>query len=305
MTNVHPESVVAIARKDFQDSVRSWVFWGLSTFFFALLVTTTASIWYFADDPIFGAELTTGVLVGVTSSITRVIIPVIALILGWKAIAGEWESGSMKVLLSLPHSRKDVVLGKLLGRAVVLALSLVIGFALAAVVVAALMGGFDVVDYVGLLVMSIIYGVAYVSLAVAVSAMTKSTTIAGAGVFGIFLLFYVVWNAAFNAIQLLVQFEYIDGVEYTTEFQGEEIELLRLPDWAYLFDMFDPGTAYSNVLTLATDAAEIEGAAQIEADMFHGSIPFFLQDWFSFVVLLFWILAPLAVAVYHFERVDL
>lgn len=305
MIDVHPQSVRAVAKKDFQDAVRSWVFWALSVFFFTLLASATVTIWYFAEDPVFGAEATTGVLVGVVSNITRLVLPVIGLILGWKSIAGERESGSIKILLSLPHSRADVVIGKLLGRGAVLTLSLTIGFVLAGLVVVALMGSFAVPDYVGLLVMSVLYGIAFVSIAVAISTATRSTTIAGAGVFGAFVLFYIVWNAIYRMIETLVRLEYISGVRYTTTFNGEQFELMRLPGWAYLFNMFDPGTSYANVLTIATSTAEIQGAAQLQADMFGGSIPFFLQDWFSFVVLLFWIVVPLAVSVAWFQRVDL
>lgn len=305
MIDVHPESVRVIAKKDFQDAVRSWLFWGLSGFFFALLAVITGITWYFAGEPILAEELTTEILISLVSNVTRLVIPVIALILGWKAIAGERESGSMKVLLALPHSRADVVLGKLLGRSLVLALSLVLGFGLAAIVVAGFMGRFGILDYLGLLAMSIIYGVAYVSIAVAISALTRSTTFAGAGVFGVFVLFYVVWNALMPAFRLLVSFGYIEGVSYTLEANGQDLVFQRPPAWAFAIDMFDPGNAYANVLTLATSAAEIEGASDLTAAQFGGSVPFFLQDWFAFVVLLFWIVVPLGIALHRFEQVDL
>ncbi len=305
MTAIHATSVIAIARKDFQDAVRSWLFWGLSMFFFTVLAVVTAIIWYFAGEPIIAGEATTEVLVSLVSEITRLIIPVIALILGWKAIAGERETGSIKVLLALPHSRADVIVGKLLGRSAVLSLSLVVGFALGAVVVAAFMGRFGIVDYVGLLVMSIIYGIAYVSIAVAISAISRSTTVAGAGVFGVFVLFYVVWNALIQMIEMLVVLGHIDGVSYTIDANGDELTGTRMPGWAYFLERIDPGEAYAHGLTVATSAAEIPMlTAQYEA-MFDGSIPFYLQDWFGFAILLFWIIAPLALAIYYFERIDL
>lgn len=305
MSAVNVESVRAIARKDFQDAVRSWLFLGLSVFFFTLLAVITGAIWYFAGDPILAEELTTEVLVEIVSEVTRVVIPVIALILGWKSIAGERESGSIKVLLSLPHSRTDVVLGKLIGRSLVLSLALVVGFALAAVVVAAFMGAFGILDYLGLLAMSILYGIAYVSIAVAVSSVARSTTVAGAGIFAVFLLFYVIWNAMIQAIQALIFFDYLEGVEYTIEVNGQEQVLERLPGWAYFLDVLDPGNAYANALSLVTSAAEIEGVTEVQEEMFGGSVPFFLEDWFALVVLLFWMLAPMAFAVWRFNRVDL
>ncbi|MFC6716193.1 ABC transporter permease [Natrialbaceae archaeon GCM10025810] len=303
-SSINPESVLAVARKDFRDSIRSWLFLGLSAFFFLILVGVTGTLSYFGED-IAAQGATTDMLVVFVSQITRLVIPLIGLILGWKSIAGERESGSIKILLSLPHSRRDVILGKLVGRSAVLSVSLTVGFALAAVVVAVLLGGFDVVDYVGLLVMSIVYGVAYTSVAVALSSLTRSTTIAGAAMFGVFVLFYVVWNGLSTVFQLLAQRDIIATSTYTTEIQGQEMEAQRLPDWTYFIQNLDPGEAYSRGLTLLTDVDAIETQAQFSAEMFGGELPFFLQDWFSFLILLFWIVVPVAIALYRFDRVDI
>lgn len=296
--SVSVSSVRAIARKDFQDAVRSWLFWGLSLFFFLLLVAVTGLLSFFEED-IAAQGATTAALVSLVSNVTRLIIPLIALILGWKAIAGERESGSIKILLSLPHSRKDVILGKLLGRSAVLSVSLVAGFTLAAVVVAAMLGSFDVADYIGLLAMSILYGIAYVSIAVSLSSLTKSTTIAGAAIFGVFVLFYVVWNAISMVVYLLMERGTISGVEVQGGFE-------RPPDWAIFLEMIDPGTAYANVLSLATSVAEVdEETLAAQAELFGGELPFYLHDWFAFLVLAFWVVAPITVALYRFDRVDL
>ncbi|WP_436346178.1 ABC transporter permease [Natronorubrum sp. FCH18a] len=296
-SSVNLESVRAVAKKDFQDAVRSWLFWGLSVFFFVLLVGITGLLSYFGED-IAAQGQTTEALVGIVYQMTRVVIPLIALVLGWKAIAGERETGSIKILLSLPHSRKDVLLGKLIGRSAVLSVSLIAGFVMAAVVVAALLGSFDIVDYAGLLAMSIIYAVAYTSIAVSISSLYGSTTKAGVGCFGVFLLFYLVWGSIQLAVQLMMSRDWISGVTVN----GFE----RRPNWAYFIDMLDPGNAYQNVLSLVTSVAELDQEAlDAQAEFFGGSVPFYLQDWFSFVILLFWIVVPLAIALYRFDRVDL
>ncbi|THE62767.1 ABC transporter [Salinadaptatus halalkaliphilus] len=303
-SSINLESVRAIAKKDFQDSVRSWLFWGLSSFFFMLLVAIAGGLAYFGEN-IAQAGATTEFLVILVSYATLLVLPLIALVLGWQSIAGERESGSIKILLSLPHSRKDVLLGKLIGRSAVLSLSLTVGFALAGVIVAAMLGSFDVVDYVGLLAMSILYGIAYTSIAVSLSSLTRSTTIAGAAMFGVFVLFYIVWNAIIQAIQTLIGWGYLSPETYTLEVNGESFEAERLPDWAFFIDSIDPGNAYSNALSIVTGATETELGVALEEAMFDGSVPFYLQDWFSFIILLFWIVAPIAIALYRFDRVDL
>ena len=308
-SSINLESVRAVARKDFQDAVRSWMFWGLSLFFFILLVAVTGTISYFGEE-IAAEGATTEALVLFVSQITRLVIPLIALILGWKAIAGERETGSIKILLSLPHSRKDVLLGKLLGRSAVLSVSLIVGFVLAAVVVAALLGSFDIVDYVSLLVMAIIYGLAYTSIAVALSSITRSTTIAGAAMFGVFILFYVVWNALQTVFQVLMNRGTIDGVSYTQEVTGpdgatQQMTMERLPDWALFIEMIDPGNAFQNAITVLSSTGGNELGTSYPDVWFANGVPFYLENWFSFVILLLWIVVPMAIALYRFDRVDL
>ncbi|ELY54758.1 ABC transporter permease [Natronolimnohabitans innermongolicus] len=308
-SSINLESVRAVAKKDFQDAVRSWVFWGLSAFFFLLIVGITGSLAYFGED-IAAEGATTAMLVFFASETTRLVIPLIALVLGWKSIAGERESGSIKILLSLPHSRKDVLLGKLLGRSAVLSLSLIVGFVAAAAVVAALLGGFDVVDYAALLLMAMIYGVAYTSIAVSLSSLTKSTTVAGAAMFSVFLLFYGVWNGILEALQQLMNRGTIDGVSYTAELTApdgttEEITQERLPDWALFVDMIDPGNAFQNTITVLSSTGGDELGTAYPEYYFADDVPFYLENWFSFIILLIWIVVPIAVALYRFDRVDL
>ena len=289
--NVHSESVKAIAKKDFQDAVRSYLFWGLSFFFFTLMVSMAAGLWYFEGD-VF-AEATTEGLVSIGFNVTRLILPLIALALGWKAIAGERSSGSIKVLLSLPHSRTDMMIGKLVGRSAVLSLSLVIGFLLAAIFVFGFLGTFDLTDYLGLLVMSVVYGVAYTSLAITVSSLTKSTKFAAAGAFGIFVLFYIMWEAIMMTLVMLVQFEYLPDSD-------------RMIEFILFFNSLDLGTAFSNSLIMATSVAELgEEVEQILEVFYDGSLPFYVQDWWGLVVMALWLVVPFAIAIYRFEQIDL
>jgi ABC-2 type transport system permease protein len=300
-SSINPESVRAIAKKDFQDSVRSWLFWGLSVFFFTLMAALAGFLaWVNPND------FTTIDFISTVSSVSKLVIPLIALILGWKSIAGERESGSIKVLLSLPHSRKDVLLGKLLGRTAVLTLSLVIGFLIAMVAVAFAVSEFSFPAYIAFLAMTILYGLAYMSIAVSLSSLTRSTTVAGAAMFSVFLLFYLVWNSIQRGLRLLMNRGHIEGVSYTVPGpSGQEFELTRLPSWAQFINMVDPGNAYQNTITIFSALSGDEIGTTIRDVAYPDGIPFFLQDWFSFVILLFWIVVPMAVALYQFDRVDI
>jgi ABC-2 type transport system permease protein len=60
------------------------------------------------------------------------IVPVLALVASYLAIAGERESGTLKLLLGMPPTRREVVLGKLLGRLAVTTTAIVVAFTVGA-----------------------------------------------------------------------------------------------------------------------------------------------------------------------------
>src|SRR5512134_1620517 len=73
-------------------------------------------------------------------SLVIYLIPLIALLLGFDAIVGERERGSLDLLLALPITRLELLLGKYLGLAAAMSLSTLIGFGLVAVLLVAQSG---------------------------------------------------------------------------------------------------------------------------------------------------------------------
>ncbi|QSG08011.1 ABC transporter permease [Halapricum desulfuricans] len=104
------------------------------------------------------------------------VVPLIALVAAYLSIAGERESGSIKFTLGAPVDRSAVVLGKLLSRSgVVLAglgVSFVIGTGIAQVLVPEMT--FEYADYAIFIGVTLLYALAYVAVAVAISAATVS-----------------------------------------------------------------------------------------------------------------------------------
>lgn len=75
------------------------------------------------------------------SSLSVYLLPLIALLLAYDTVVGETDQGTMALLLTYPVRRWQVLIGKLLGHAVVLALAILLGFGSAGLVIAALGGG--------------------------------------------------------------------------------------------------------------------------------------------------------------------
>lgn len=156
-----------------------------------------------------------------------------------------------------------------------------------------MLGTFDVTDYLGLLLISILYGIAYTSVTIAVSSLLRSTTFAAAAAFGVFALFYIFWGTVVSVVGMLISYDYLPESD-------------TLVEAAMFYQSVNPNAAYGNALSFVTSAPDLEdqGAPMLEM-FFDGSLPFYLQDWFAFIVLLFWIVVPIGLAIYRFNRVDL
>lgn len=298
-----PPSWLVIAKKDFLDSIRSYAFWGVSVFFLLVLLLVVG-VWEVTDGGIAlltGGGSTTEAYINLVVTVFKLVIPFVALLLGWKAIAGERESGSIKILLSLPHTRLDMVLGKLLGRTGVLWVAMLVGIAIATLPALVILESFDFGIFLSFILVTLLFGMSYVSIAVSVSSLTGSTSYAAAGMFGVFLLFYVVENVLGIAIDAAIGLtDYIDGVTYQMEVNGQTITRTRPPNWAMFLKRFDPGTAYQSAYTfLSPDSQSLNPA------MFPDGVPFYLSDWFAFLILLAWIVVPLSLAYLRFEQSDL
>jgi Cu-processing system permease protein len=91
-------------------------------------------------------------------SLVIYLIPLIALVLGFDAIVGERERGSLDLLLSMPITRFELLLGKYLGLAGALAFSTVAGFGLVAVVLRQQLDLNGLFHYGGFMASSVLLG---------------------------------------------------------------------------------------------------------------------------------------------------
>jgi ABC-2 type transport system permease protein len=191
----------AVARKDFEDAVRSrWVL-GLSVLFVALV----AGAAYITRPSGGGTASSNAVLnsIVVRDALVTTLVPLIALVSAYGAVVGERSSGSLKLLLSLPHSRADVVFGKVVGRAGAIVVPIAVGFLLPAVaLLVAPAIQFQAADYLGFTLLVAVLGVAFVSIAVGFSSATASARLAVAGAVGIYFLFVPLWGAVRFPVQL-------------------------------------------------------------------------------------------------------
>ncbi len=198
-------SLRAVAKKDFQDTVRSKAMFLLVALFSGLVSVMAYAVRPTGEGDAFATELLLSVFVGPV--LVTTLVPLVGVVIGYNAVSGERESGSLKLLLSLPHSRADVVFGKVVGRATALSLAILIGFLFPAIVLVAIPVSFNVGAYLGYTVFAAILGCVFVAIAVGCSAAASTQRRALIGGVGIYFVFVLLWGTLTG--QLLGAFEFV------------------------------------------------------------------------------------------------
>src|SRR6056297_1692719 len=175
-------SWLVVARKDFEDAIRSRWLLGLTALFVGLVSLIAA-----LSLPPEGQTVGTNAVLsgGLVSLLSGTLAPLIALVIAYNAVTGERKSGSLKLLLSLPHSRGDVVFGKVAGRSAALSTAIIVGFIVPAVIFAFGPLRLDIVTYVGYTLLVALLVSVFVAIAVGWSAAAASQRIALAGAIGL------------------------------------------------------------------------------------------------------------------------
>jgi Cu-processing system permease protein len=114
--------------------------------------------------------------------------------LGFDAIVGERERGSLDLLLSMPLTRFELLLGKFLGLAAALACSTIAGFGVVGLVLGAKLPPQAWFHYAGFIVSSVLLGMAFLSLAVMVSVFASDRARASGGAIALWFFFVLVYD---------------------------------------------------------------------------------------------------------------
>lgn len=293
-----------IARKDFEDVIQSGMFWavmGVSLLLMSIVTfgVSTGGLDDLGQEIVYSLFDTLG---------TQLVVPVIALVFGYMAIAGERTSGSLRVLFGLGHNRRDVILGKLVSRSVVMTIGALLSCAVVAGLILSLFDTFETGTFLGFVGLTILLTLAFTGIAIGVSSTTGSRGRAMSGAIGSYVLFKLMWHPFVAVFHYAVEGELV-GAE--------------APDWYLGLLMLNPLTAYSDTLgqligqstfslidwsTVVEDVpqeAAREQGALLLANRTAGEVPFYLEQWFAVVVLLAWFLVPVALGAWRFQRADL
>ncbi|KYK20696.1 hypothetical protein AYK25_08640 [Thermoplasmatales archaeon SM1-50] len=277
-------TVISIAKKEIMDNIRNkWII--LVSVMFALL---TLVISYFGSLGSSGWK-DLGITISGMTQLGSFLISIVAFMLGYAAIIGEIERGSMSALLSLSTTRFEITVGKLLGLGAVLCTTILIGFGVAGLIIGLNVPNVDFIEYLVFIGITMIFGLVFLSLSLFFSTVfsKRSTALGGA----IFLWFL------FNIILPII----LVGILATTiDFSTTLMDTtLVIPDWYHMANLFNPISVYSSLITMTIgpvqsniDAGLIENPAWYTPSLLLG-------------VLLAWIFVFFALAIWRFHLKDI
>ena len=284
MTDFNPRRVYTIAKKEFLDNIRNkWII--LLTIILFLLVIVFSYLAGGQTDVknILGDMQNTVLgLLGISS----ILIPLIAIILGFSTISGETESGALYVVLSYPITRFEVLLGKLLGLGLVIVVAVFAGFGLGGIIITATVSGESWLSYLGFMGLTILLGFIILSLAICISAYCKRriTSIGG----GLIIFFWgMIIGTVFMAILLGV------GYNFTDMMTG------NIPDWFWSEPLFSPPDLNQFTVMRAF------GMQDISIMGFKLSLPGFMSTGVLLLAHFIWFIIPVILGYYFFKKRDI
>lgn len=229
--------------------------------------------------PIFGSEpITTARFSGFVVGWLTTLLPLIGVLIGYNAVVSERESGSLLLSLSLPHSRGDVILGKFLGRAGVLAAAIVVAMVVAGALVVYPFGDLEIPRSLAFVSLTVVFGAIWTGIGVASSLVVATKRRALVVGFGLFFLFVFAWEAAADALR--------------TGLNGAGIIDGELPGAIRVLFAFEPGAVYERLVTTVDPAGSVEG-------------PWYLGWEVALVAFALWATVPMGVAYLRFAGSDL
>lgn len=163
--------ILAVAKKEIADAVRSRWFW-LWAGAFAILAAILAS------SALPGSQVAGYGSFGRTAAslvaLAQIIIPLMGLTLGAYSLAGQRETGALRFLLSHPISRTEAFWGTYIGLATALFATVFSGFGIAGILTSIRGGGADAASFVRIAILSGLLAVAMLGVGLLISTFTRS-----------------------------------------------------------------------------------------------------------------------------------
>ncbi len=203
-----PHTILILASREIRDGMRNR--WVASTIL--LLGILALALSFLGSAPT--GELKVGALeVSVVSltSLSMYLLPLIALMLSFDALGGEFEHGTMLLLLTYPVARWQIIFGKFLGHAAIVLVAIVVGYG-GVLAVLILVGDGDTTGwqaYCAMMASSLLLGCVFLNIGYLISSLVRERAVAVGAAVGIWLLLVVLYDLGLLSALMIDEGEYI------------------------------------------------------------------------------------------------
>lgn len=272
----------AIAKKDVRDSIRSRTLWAMIGIFLGLILLIS---WLFTDGSGEGTFLAAAGFTFILGVLF--FVPLAGLLLSVKSIVRERNTGTINLLLSLPHTRGEMIVGKFVGRSVVMILTVLAGFLPALIYVVIQADGVPLFQLGSFLLALCLFGVMWIGIGIGLSALVNSETQATIGGVLIFFVLYL-WPQILNALEL-------------------EIPSFVERFWLFIIfaDLAFFPTALREIGFTFPSVVELDDVFVDEFNELGFSVGPHLQMWFVYLLLAFWVAVPILIGYARFRSTDI
>ena len=217
------------------------------------------------------------------ASLSVYLIPLIALMLSFDALVGEFERGTMLLLLTYPVTRWQVIMGKFLGHVLILFVAIFAGYG-GALLFMVMMGGGSLDGwqaYFMMMTSSLLLGAVFIALGYFVSVLAKERATAIGSAIGLWLVFVVLYDLILFGALLLDKQQVIGQKLFSTLMLISPTDSYRILN----LSMFDGVSQSAGMAGLASNAGMSSGLL--------------------FSVILIWVIIPLTATLYIFQQREL
>jgi Cu-processing system permease protein len=195
------KAIMILAQKELRDGLRNrWV--AMTT----LVLTVLSLSLYFLGSAATGATKVDSLVVTLVNlvSLSVYLLPLIALMLSFDALVGEFERGTMLLLATYPIARWQIIIGKFLGHMFILLLAILISFGGVGliVVLGSENANQDWVAYGWMMASSWLLGGVFIALGYLISMLVRERATAVGAAVGLWLSLVVLYDLALLAALL-------------------------------------------------------------------------------------------------------
>ena len=217
------------------------------------------------------------------ASLSVYLIPLIALMLSFDAMVGEFERGTMMLLLTYPVTRFQVIMGKFLGHVMILFIAITAGYGGAVLILIWLTGGSTEgwQAYVIMMASTLVLGSVFIALGYLVSVLVRERATAAGAAIALWLVFVVLYDLLLFGVLLADEGQLISQQLFSVLMLISPTDTYRILN----LSLFDGVSQAAGIAGIASEAGM--SASLLVSVMF------------------FWVLAPLSATLLVFQRREL